>query len=362
MDNVARRAWEITAPATGGIVDELIKPPQFGEVEVCALWGAVSVGSERLVYEGRVPSGLPLDETLPALEGELHYPFRYGYILVGEVVACGEGVDREYWLNRRVFLFHPHATRVVVPLADLIEIPDQIGSGAATLYANVETALTLLWDAGVAVGEALVITGGGIVGLLSLLIARRVGAGIVVMVERDHHRRDLISSLIGEHGEDQTPVVCVPTIDRARALLSRYPFVVGRAGFDVAIEVTGDAGILNGVISHLRFGGRVVIGSWYGTDAATLDLGGRFHRDRITIISSQVSSIPPSLRGRFDTRRRTQVVWEVMERLPLQRIARRVVSFAQLGEFFTALSHSGVVEPWVMVEYREDHEEGERHG
>jgi hypothetical protein len=42
---------------------------------------------------------------------------------------------------------------------------------------------------------------------------------------------------------------------------------------------------LDGVGYH----GRLVLGSWYGEKEVTLDLGGRFHRSHIQIISSQVS-------------------------------------------------------------------------
>jgi len=52
------------------------------------------------------------------------------------------------------------------------------------------------------------------------------------------------------------------------------------------------------------YSGRVVIGSWYGSKPVQLDLGGAFHRSRIRLISSQVSSLAPELSGRWDKSRR----------------------------------------------------------
>jgi threonine dehydrogenase-like Zn-dependent dehydrogenase len=62
-----------------------------------------------------------------------------------------------------------------------------------------------------------------------------------------------------------------------------------------------------------------VIGSWYGEKRAGLDLGGTFHRSRIRIVSSQVSTIAPELSARWDKTRRFQVAWEALERIHPER-------------------------------------------
>jgi threonine dehydrogenase-like Zn-dependent dehydrogenase len=58
-----------------------------------------------------------------------------------------------------------------------------------------------------------------------------------------------------------------------------------------------------------------VIGSWYGEKPAEVDLGGAFHRSRIKLISSQVSTISPELSGRWDKSRRFDVAWKALERI-----------------------------------------------
>ena len=84
-------------------------------------------------------------------------------------------------------------------------------------------------------------------------------------------------------------------------------------GADLAFELSGVPQVLDEAIKVLGFDGRIVVGSWYGQKSAPLNLGGRFHRDRMRIISSQVSTIRPGLRGRWTKPRR---LGAALKRLP----------------------------------------------
>jgi threonine dehydrogenase-like Zn-dependent dehydrogenase len=76
---------------------------------------------------------------------------------------------------------------------------------------------------------------------------------------------------------------------------------------------------LDDAIAMTAFNGRIVIGSWYGEKRAPIDLGGAFHRLRIKMISSQVSTIAPELTGRWDKARRFNVAWEALGRIQPQK-------------------------------------------
>ena len=68
-----------------------------------------------------------------------------------------------------------------------------------------------------------------------------------------------------------------------------------------------------------------MIGSWYGTKAAIVALGGDAHRNRIAISTSQVTALPPHLRGRWDKNRRFDLCWDMIRRVnPQQLITHRV--------------------------------------
>jgi threonine dehydrogenase-like Zn-dependent dehydrogenase len=85
------------------------------------------------------------------------------------------------------------------------------------------------------------------------------------------------------------------------------------AGADLTYELSGNPGALNQAIAVTGFNGRIIIGSWYGTKRADLNLGGSFHRSRIRLISSQVSSIGAKWGGRWTKTRRLQVAWQMLQ-------------------------------------------------
>jgi threonine dehydrogenase-like Zn-dependent dehydrogenase len=87
------------------------------------------------------------------------------------------------------------------------------------------------------------------------------------------------------------------------------------SGADLTFELSGNPSALNDAIALTRFSGRIVIGSWYGEKQVEVHLGGSFHRSRIKLISSQVSTISPELNGRWDKSRRFDVAWKALERI-----------------------------------------------
>ncbi len=69
--------------------------------------------------------------------------------------------------------------------------------------------------------------------------------------------------------------------------------------------------------------------SWYGTKPATLQLGGHFHRGRVRIVSSQVGRINPALFSRWDKTRRSWLVNQLLNQLPLSLLVSHRFRFEQ---------------------------------
>ena len=80
--------------------------------------------------------------------------------------------------------------------------------------------------------------------------------------------------------------------------------MAGCGEFDGGVEVSGRPEALGAALGAAGYDGRIVVGSWYGGKTVNLDLGLTFHRRRLRIVSSQVSTIAPGYRGRWDYRRR----------------------------------------------------------
>ena len=81
----------------------------------------------------------------------------------------------------------------------------------------------------------------------------------------------------------------------------------------------------------------VIVGSWYGDKPATLDLGSTFHRDRISIESSQVSTLAPETRGRWDKRRRAETAVERLRDIDAADLVTHRVPFTDAPEAYRLL-------------------------
>jgi len=80
----AHALWYV-APGRAEIRPEAAASPVAGEVQVRALYGAVSRGTERLVFFGRVPEREHERMRAPLMAGAFPFPVKYGYINVGRV-------------------------------------------------------------------------------------------------------------------------------------------------------------------------------------------------------------------------------------------------------------------------------------
>ena len=81
----------------------------------------------------------------------------------------------------------------------------------------------------------------------------------------------------------------------------------------------------------------MLVASWYGTKVAALPLGGAFHRRRLTIRSTQVSTIPAALAGRWTLERRQADAAALLSELPLAMLATHTFPLAAVADAFAAL-------------------------
>ena len=233
----------------------------------------------------------------------MNYPMQYGYSIAGKVINIGDDVP-ESWIGKRVFIFAPHQTYTVISEEQLILIPQEISDLDALFYPNMETAINLVQDASPIIGEKSAVIGLGIVGLLTLSLMQQFPLSQLIAIEKIESRQSLAKQLgISEVYE---PEWFLGKIKDQTINNQSHP------GFDLVIESSGSPEGLQLAIDMTGFSGRIVIGSWYGNKPVQLDLGSRFHRQRLQLISSQVSTISPKLMARWDKYRRGDFVWEMI--------------------------------------------------
>lgn len=179
-------------------------------------------------------------------------PFIPGFESSGEVLALGEGVNG-FRIGQRVLAFHPsggYAERVLAPAANVLAIPDSLGSqSAVVLPLNYGTAYVALYRTGpVEPGMRVFLhAAAGGVGLAVIDLARRAGLE-VVGAAGSHFKRERLQAEGVKHVVDSRKA----HVDRvAKQLYSR------EGGFDIVIDSVGGRSISEGMRA-LKPGGRLV--------------------------------------------------------------------------------------------------------
>jgi L-iditol 2-dehydrogenase len=190
-------------------------------------------------------------------------PLVLGHEPVGEVVAVGPGV-RGFAPGDRVFVHH-HApclrcarcrrgdyvhcatwrrTRLipggvseyaVVPpeivVGDTLRLPPEISDEAATFVEPLATVVKSLRRSGLRPGDRMLVIGLGVMGILHLLLARRLSAGLLIGADRVPSRLARAQRLAADHVVDVT----------RRALPAAVRELTGGEGADVVIVGPGSA-------------------------------------------------------------------------------------------------------------------------
>lgn len=313
-----RQSLFFTAPHTTELRDEPLAKPQKGEVLVKTLISAISPGTEMLIYRGQFPRDLKVDDTIASLAGDFGYPLKYGYSVVGRVISLGADVPA-LWQDRLVFAFQPHESHFVSPIDALISIPEGISPEDAVFLPNMETAVNFLMDGQPIIGERVLIFGQGIVGLLTTALLSQYPLAFLMTVDQFLRRR-----------EASFAAGAFLSVEPDAPQLTQY----FQRGADLTYELSGSPAALDQAILLTGFNGRIVIGSWYGEKRADLALGGAFHRSRIKLISSQVSTLTPELSGRWTKSRRLDVAWEMLSRVTPSRFITHRFPFSQAADAY----------------------------
>jgi 2-desacetyl-2-hydroxyethyl bacteriochlorophyllide A dehydrogenase len=327
------RSLVFTAPRRVEVRTAPLPPLQDDEVLVETLCSAISAGTEMLVYRGQFPH---LHDSQDGLSSDLEYPLAYGYACVGKVREVGRSVNRE-WQDKLVFAFQPHSSSFIIHPSSLIPIPHSLLPENACFLPNMETAVNLVQDGAPILGERVLVLGQGVVGLLTASLLSEFPLENLTVVDGIEMRRRELKVESGKlRVKSLTPADLRPsTFD----------------SFDLVFELTGSPAALNTAIEHTTFSGRIVIGSWYGQKRAEIDLGGSFHRSRIRLISSQVSSISPELSGRWDKPRRFDVAWQALERIQPQKWVTHRFSIDEAGKAYQLLDEHPQETIQVIFEY-----------
>jgi len=316
MHDSSARAFWITGPLRGELRETSLALPDADQVLVRTLYGAISRGTESLVWRGAVPESEHARMRAPFQEGAFPWPVKYGYITVGMVEDGPADL-----VNRTVFCLHPHQERFVVPASSVALVPDNVPPARAVLAANMETAINGLWDARPLVGDRIVVIGAGVVGLLVARLASQIPGTKVCLVDPLAEKAAVARSL---------GLTCV-TPETAE----------GEA--DLIIHASGKAAGLETAMRIAAQDARIVELSWYGDSRADIALGGAFHSKRLKLISSQVGHLPPEQLSRWDFKRRMALALELLADPLYDTLISGEDSFGKLPDIMARIAEDASV-------------------
>ncbi|WP_180901693.1 zinc-dependent alcohol dehydrogenase [Martelella soudanensis] len=305
----ARALW-FPAARTCALHDEKLGPVEPGSVLVRTLFSGISRGTESLVFNGLVPEGERERMRGPHMAGDFPFPVKYGYALVGRVEN-----GPEHLAGRTVFCLHPHQDATIVAEDMVTPLPENVPPERAILAANMETALNIVWDAQIMPGDRVAVFGAGVVGALTAFIATAIIGTDVVLVDRNPARRALAGKLgigFAESG----------ALD---------------GDFDLLINASASGEALTEALDHAGFEARIVEASWYGDKPLTLPLGGPFHSQRLSLVSSQVGALPPARRARWTFARRLAKALELLGDDRLEALISGETAFEELAAAYPAI-------------------------
>ena len=356
----AQQLW-FTKPFQVELREQPLSAPETGQVLVRTLYSGISAGTEMLVYRGQIPESMSLDasldesldesldagldESLDAVgAGQLAYPLQYGYACVGVIEQVGNGVSEDM-LGVTVFSFQPHASHFICPVSAVIPLPEGVDPQAAVFLANMETAVNLVLDAKPLLGEHAVVLGQGVLGLLTTSLLTQFPLASLLAVDAIETRR----SLAQQAGASQ--VYDPNSASDIASLRKNLNSGAANGGADLVLELTGSPAALDLAVENCGYAGRIVVGSWYGSKRAEINLGERFHRHRMSIVSSQVSTIAPELTGRWDKARRFALAWEMINKCQPEQFITHSLPISRAAEAYQLLDANAADAVQVVFDY-----------
>ncbi|HET7882371.1 MAG TPA: chlorophyll synthesis pathway protein BchC [Acetobacteraceae bacterium] len=213
-----------------------LRVPDDGDLVVDIAWSGISTGTERLLWQGRMPY-------FPGMG----YPLVPGYEAVGRVVAAPR--DSAHRIDDAVFvpgaacfgeikgLFGAAAARLVVPASRAVSIDSRLGE-RAVLLALAATAYHALAAPGASRPDLIV--GHGVLGRLLARLAVSRGGAPPVIWETNADRM----------GDPQGYQVRRPEQDERR-------------NYNCIVDASGDPAILDNLIARLALGGEIVLAGFY---------------------------------------------------------------------------------------------------
>lgn len=173
-----------------------------------------------------------------------------GHLVCGVCRSCRAG-DMHLCPKTRGVGYHiqgSFAEYFAVPASNVIPIPDDISDDLAAIFDPLGNAVNTALEFDL-VGEDVVITGAGPIGMMAAAICRHAGARHVVVTDVNDYRLELAAELGATYTMNATKETLKDVMDKLGM----------KEGFDVGLEMSGVESAFNGMISSMRSSGKIAL-------------------------------------------------------------------------------------------------------
>jgi threonine 3-dehydrogenase len=173
-----------------------------------------------------------------------------GHLVCGRCRNCMAGRRVECARTKGVGVNHPgcFAELIALPATNVWRHPDDIDLDVAAIFDPFGNAVhtTLAFPV---LGEDVLITGAGPIGIMAAIVARHAGARYVVISDVSAYRLDLARK-----------IGVTMAVDASRMSVAEAMRELGmREGFDVGMEMSGNPTAVRDMLANMRHGGNVAM-------------------------------------------------------------------------------------------------------
>jgi threonine dehydrogenase-like Zn-dependent dehydrogenase len=290
------------------LVEYTDRPPEKEEVKVKAVYAAPKHGTELNMYlhdpflntyydeETHIFRKRDVPESIYGKSG-------LGNMWVGEIIEMGAGVSG-FSLGERVAGYGNIKPIHVTNQKNILKMAERMSWQEAVCFDPLQFAMGGVRDAHVRMGDTVLVSGLGAIGLMTAQAARLAGAYLVAVSDPIEKRRKAAL----ENGAD---IAFDPTKDDVGLLLREK---TDNIGCDVVLETSGTYEGIEQGIRALAYGGNLACVGWLKECHVPINLGYEGHFNQTKIIFSRACSEPNNDYPRWNFDRICREAWVMLNK------------------------------------------------
>ncbi len=241
-----------------------------------------------------------------------------GNMFVGKIIELGEGVEG-LQIGQRVAGYGNLKNTHIVRAEELLIMPETMSWKEAVCYDPLQFAIGGIRDGHVRVGDRVLISGLGAIGLMAAQAVKLAGASFVAVSDPIEKRRRAAL----ENGAD----VAFDPVKEDFGLILRD--ITDGLGVDVVIETSGNYKAVEQGIRALAYGGNFAMVGWLGECHIPINLGYEGHFNQCHFYFSRACSEPNNDYPRWNFERICNTAWNILckGKIRCENIVDPVVDF-----------------------------------